>query len=802
MTPTEKVIAALADHGCEPRQYGSGWSAKCPVHDDRRPSLSIGEGDDGRALLDCKKGCPTGDVVAAVGLEMSDLFPAKSTTPKPRSNGKPARKTFATAREAIATLDKAMVREQGWRVAYWPYHDCHGDPVAVVCRYDLPTPKGEKQQKTFRPVARRGDAWIIGGMPEPRPLYCLPDLADAERVYITEGEKAADAARAIGLTATTSAHGSRSPEKTDWSPNAGRECVLLPDQDKSGSEYTEAVASILTKLTPSAAVKLVELPDLPDKGDVADFVDLRRAAGRTDAEIKAEVEALADKAEAIQPDRPTTRIDQFRPFPTDALPEPVRGFVIAGAKALGCDESFLGVPMLSVLAAAIGNTRLIQLKRGWTEPAIIWTAIVGDSGTLKSPALELILKPTRDLQRKALAEYIERINVYRDDLLRYERDLAAWKRSKSGGDDPPEKPEEPIAERYWCDDQTTEALAVLLMNQPRGLLMARDELAGWLGGFDRYSKAPGGDVARWLEMFGGRSMVVDRKSANGQTLYVPRAAVSVCGGVQLEVLRRCLVQQYRDNGLAARLLPTCPPRKAKRWTDSDIDPERETAFQQTLNRLYSLQPATGDNGEPRPVTVGLTPDAKQAWVKFYNDHATAHAELSGDLSAAWSKLEGYAARFSLVIHYARWAATDREQETLDAVDRESIEAGIRLSRWFGHETRRIYSLLDECDESRERRHLVERIQRKGRPVTARDLMRSSRKWETATEAEAALNDLVTAKFGQWVDQPPSEKGGRPTRVFKLAEAVDVDTTGTEPDENGGSVNVNGVNTADDEWGEL
>ncbi len=103
-------------------------------------------------------------------------------------------------------------------MCYWTYRDAQGDPVALIARYDLPTPEGEKQEKTFRPVRRCGDRWTIGGMPEPRPLYCLPDLPSADRVFITEGEKAADAARAIGLTATTSAHGSQSPDKTDWTP--------------------------------------------------------------------------------------------------------------------------------------------------------------------------------------------------------------------------------------------------------------------------------------------------------------------------------------------------------------------------------------------------------------------------------------------------------------------------------------------------------------------------------------------------------------------------------------------------------
>ena len=80
---------------------------------------------------------------------------------------------------------------------------------------------------------------------------------------------------------------------------------------------------------------------------------------------------------------------------TSYFPDAIRGFVGVGASALGCDQSYIGVPLLAVLASAIGNTRRIRLKDTWTEPAVVWTAIVGDSGTVKSPALELAVLPQR-----------------------------------------------------------------------------------------------------------------------------------------------------------------------------------------------------------------------------------------------------------------------------------------------------------------------------------------------------------------------------------------------------------------------
>ena len=154
--------------------------------------------------------------------------------------------------------------------------------------------------------------------------------------------------------------------------------MILPDNDNSGRKYANKVGAILAKLTPPAAVRIVNLPDLAVGDDLVDWIDSHGDAAEPE-ELRRQIEAMADAAEVIQPGQPAMRSDHFHPFPVDALPEPIRGFVSDGAKAIGCDASFVALPLLTVLAAAIGNTRRIQLKRGWTAPAIIWTAIVGHS---------------------------------------------------------------------------------------------------------------------------------------------------------------------------------------------------------------------------------------------------------------------------------------------------------------------------------------------------------------------------------------------------------------------------------------
>jgi hypothetical protein len=280
------------------------------------------------------------------------------------------------------------------------YDDATGQPVGVIVRWD-----GSDRKKAIRPVSRRADRWEIKAMTESRPLYRLPELKVADRVFVCEGEKAADAAWDLGLFATTSAHGANSPEKTDWSPLAGLEVVILPDNDAPGRKYAEAVATILLALQLPAKVKILDLPDLPERGDIVDWIAAQPDVDHS--ELKQQLERLADEAETFTPAPPAARLERFQPFPTNALPEPIRGFVVAGAKAIGCDTSYLALPILTTMAAAIGTTRRIQLKRGWTAPAIIWAAMVGESGTSKTPAFRLVMRVMEDRQRKALDAHDE-----------------------------------------------------------------------------------------------------------------------------------------------------------------------------------------------------------------------------------------------------------------------------------------------------------------------------------------------------------------------------------------------------------
>lgn len=475
----------------------------------------------------------------------------------------------------------------------------------------------------------------------------------------------------------------------------------------------------------------------------------------------------------------------YIPFPTEILPAVLADFIHECAAAMGCDESYIALPLLAAAGSAIGNTRRIKLKNSWNEPAVLWCAIVGDSGTVKSPAIDAATSPIRRRQAKLLKAHAVAMAAHKSERTKWKATL-----QDTRGDEP-EAP--PPVEHPYCSEITVEALADRLEKTPRGVLVAVDELAGWFGSFNAY-KSGGADVAHWLSMHRAGALKVDRKTGDKTTLWIPHAAVSIAGGIQPKTLRRVLTPEFFDNGLAARLLLAMPPGKVKRWTDADVSGATEDAVRRLFDSLYEFQATTGTDGELMPALVELSDAAKADFIAFFDEHATEQAELGGDeLAAAWSKLEGYAARLALVVHCVRQASG----ESLDpwAVDTKSMRAGIALSRWFGGETKRVYAALAGTDEDRERAALVAWIHGRGSVTTARDLQHSGpRQYRRSGAAVESLAALVKDGIGEWYHARPSDRGGHPPESFRLFiggpdDVATGDSTPRHDSASGGSVAV-------------
>ncbi|MFJ8951862.1 AAA family ATPase [Streptomyces sp. NPDC102381] len=234
MSAQDRVLEALQDHGCAVR----GRSAQCPAHEDRAPSLSIGQRKDGNGVvLNCHAGCDPEDVVGALKLTMQDLFDEPMEKP-----------------------------ERPQVVAEYPYVDEQGQVLLKVKRLE-PGYNGER--KTFRQFAPDGKPKVSGIR---RVLYRLPEVIAAAQaggtILVVEGEKDADNLVAQGATATCNIGGAGkwTDAYTTTLRGAG-EVIIVRDRDEPGRRHAEQVAASVHAA--GIPVRILE----PAKGkDVSDHI--------------------------------------------------------------------------------------------------------------------------------------------------------------------------------------------------------------------------------------------------------------------------------------------------------------------------------------------------------------------------------------------------------------------------------------------------------------------------------------------------------------------------------------------------
>lgn len=116
MAATQKLLSRLQNVSrAHQKDKLTCWSACCPAHEDRSPSLSIGD-DNGTVLIHCYAGCSPADIVAAVGMNLSDLFPRKVLTGKPGRRspwlGATACKALVVDALVVANIASAMHRNR------------------------------------------------------------------------------------------------------------------------------------------------------------------------------------------------------------------------------------------------------------------------------------------------------------------------------------------------------------------------------------------------------------------------------------------------------------------------------------------------------------------------------------------------------------------------------------------------------------------------------------------------------------------------------------------------------------------
>jgi hypothetical protein len=471
-----------------------------------------------------------------------------------------------------------------------------------------------------------------------------------------------------------------------------------------------------------------------------------------------------------EPERRPTPAPQ--PFPVDALPPVMAKFADEVGRSLCVDPAMAALPMLSVAGAAIGNTARARMSADYHAPPNVWTAPVVLSGDRKSPVLRAVMQPVYSRQHEAAEQYKQRV-------AEYETALEQWKKLTPKERRATDRPVEPGPfPHYYLSDTTTEAIALRLSQQPRGLAVVLDELAAFFSGMNQYRAKGGNDRESYLAFYDAGAAKVDRKSATPPTIFIPRAFVAVTGMIQPGALARALGPAEFDSGLAARFLLAGPEPRQATWSDGGVSEAARENWGGLLGRMLDT---------PLPEHPALIPPSDAAMRQWAHAHDLLERdrfnEADDRMRAARAKLIGVIPRLALIFQCVS-AASGERTAGVRFIDEVSMTRAIVLAEWFTREAGRVYGLLvDEEGED----DILARIERNGGSVTPRELMRWSRaQFRTVALAESFLESLVHDCVGRWEWR---RTRGRPSRVFTPLYRGDGDKTPPGAGENGHSVTV-------------
>jgi hypothetical protein len=455
---------------------------------------------------------------------------------------------------------------------------------------------------------------------------------------------------------------------------------------------------------------------------------------------------------------PALNLDPFGPD--------CRYWLLSAAEDRGSPVDYIAMALLSVESALLGNVRWVSPWGSWKEPPTIWMAQVGYPSSGKSPGQDAVREPLGQLESSMADGYPDHLREWRTKkeeakIRREDWENIVKESVKTGKTAPmlPEnavEPEKPQCPRVMIVDATPEAVAKLAAAQPRGLLSHRDELAGMIGNFDRYNGA-GGERAFWLEAFGGRKFVVDRKKED-QPLVIPHLSISILGGLQPDRLATLLLSGD-DDGLASRFLYTWPdpvePMRPKGTLDGAI-------VQRVMSRLWELPMATDENGIPCPRIVSLSDEAAGAFQEWRSEHSK--EMIGGMIGGHFGKMPGLLLRLSLNLEFLWWASNPELTPEPETVGVKALAYAVFLiEEYFKPMAQRCFGDA-ALPESERLAATVARWIVKERPdkVNVRNLHKVQRLpgLREPAKAQKAVDELEASG---WLIQAPSRDGSNPGR---------------------------------------
>lgn len=701
-------------------------------------------------------------------------------------------------------------------VARYPYLDRFGNLLFEIVR--------EEPKKFYAQRPVNGGGFQIGLGDVERILFNLPEILSSppEPVYICEGEKDAQRLKSLGFVATTNPFGA----SAEWTASmtqclAGRDCILLADNDAAGLLHTAKIRKSLYGV--AASSKIVWLPG-EKGGDISDFLN----AGGTVQEFQNIVAAtpFEDAPTASTFNTFTEESDWPNPLPLQPellavpsfdiswLPDPFCALVseISNQMQLPCD--FAATATLVSLSGCIGRRAIVlpkHLNERWQEPLNLWAANIGNVGLMKSPTMQLIFEPLADIQagwmknREAEEDHFQK----QQTLIKLQQEV--WeqncKKAMKDGTSLPARPDDtawpPGQRRLLCIDATMEKLHTIMGDNPSGICCTRDELTGLISDLNKTGRES--ERSFWLQSWNGKGAFAIDRITRG-SVWVEHICTSLFGNLVPSRLRHYLSSVLaggtEDDGFFSRIL-MCWPDLSSSWRY--VDSPSNIQVTKDVREVYEV---LTDLSGWYPLRLRFSTQAQEIFVEWLTalENAIRGDALPGVLAGHFSKYRKFLPviagilemvdravsgalktvvntqdTYSAQLNAHRKMSLPADVEELPHVEKSSdtlissdnLKRAISICDYYQAHARRVYGSVTS-PELRAANSLAKHLQAGDLPqgFTSRDVLRKC--WSDISTGEAvniALRHLEDLHWVRALAAPASAHGGRPTVRWEVNPKV-------------------------------
>lgn len=296
-----------------------------------------------------------------------------------------------------------------------------------------------------------------------------------------------------------------------------------------------------------------------------------------------------------------------------------------------------------------------------------------------------------------------------------------------------------------------------------------------MASFNEY-RGGGADRKFWLSVWSSSNHAVDRKGGK-ESIDLPHPFAAMLGGLQPDMLSSLKEERGRNDGFIDRLACVYPELfPPQRWTEQVVSPEAQAIWAGVVERLFGL-PMRAIDGYPSPWLARFTPEAKELFVAWFDEHCEESEDDAFDdrLQGPWAKLRAHAARFALILSRVRLACHPTQpmesNGAVPSVEADDVRGAVALANYLKSQLTRIGHAMTRGVGSADALTLLEWITRKRlaefREADATADLRRFR-GDPASLGEA-LADLV--RLGAIRSKPeapePGKRGPKPTPLYEV-----------------------------------